>query len=176
MADLKQSSSAELREVLQMVFNRTPDWWDSQETKNRHEKIRNDPIFKIKVEGYTDRVTKEEDRYLPFCELANHIISLLCAGAQKAPLVIVRNDRVMVLGSAATRFPDCVAVNPIALEDSRGGGAEKLAKEGPTELPFAWQELLTFIEFKLDKKYLGKILEGELNKLASSQDEQGQLS
>lgn len=178
MADLSHTSTVDLRKILEIVFDKTTNWWDSQEIKQRHNRVRNDDTFKSKLERYTDRVNREEDRYQPFCELANHIISLLRSdtNVNDPALIVVRNDRVKVLGSAATRYPDCVAVLPVALEDSRRASAENLAKEGPKNLPFAWQELLFFVEFKMQDTYLGKVLTDEFRKFQLSRSShQGKL-
>lgn len=156
MADLKKKLVVpDLMLLLQVIFDKNADWFSSSDTRYRRIAECND--FKDLMDGYKAPVKDEEDRYDPFCQLSNRIIALLSpAGSVKDRLVICRNDRVKILGSAATRFPDCVGVPTAALGDPKRGSPENLANAGPVDLPFAWYEIWTFFEFKMTKNYLGK--------------------
>jgi hypothetical protein len=93
----------------------------------------------------------ETHRYQPFTELANAAMTALrgTAGTHEI-FVFCRNDPTYVAGSHAERKPDVVGVWEKALVDVNGRlSVNNLCDKGPSEAPFAWHELLMFIEFKV---------------------------
>jgi hypothetical protein len=94
----------------------------------------------------------ETHRYKPFTELANDAMAALrkkIKGFECNHFVFCRNDSTFVAGSHADRKPDVVGVWESALGDQARSSVDNLSEKGPSQAPFAWYELLMFIEFKL---------------------------
>ncbi|CAA7263641.1 unnamed protein product [Cyclocybe aegerita] len=113
------------------------------------------------LDRYKDEVGHETERYGPFNNLANHILAELWGvlpDSRPKNLVVCRNDHVSVKGSTAQQSPDCVAVPESVLSGHPDRmSCDNLSKGGPTEAAFHWDELPTFIEFKMEVKNLHTI-------------------
>ena len=98
---------------------------------------------------YGQEVSREEDRYHPFVNLANHVLSL---NGSSREISFVRNDPTFLWGSHAKRKPDVLVVSRETVNKC-GANSDTFSKNGPGEEDaFHWGEILDFWEFKLKVK------------------------
>ena len=72
------------------------------------------------------------------------------AGIQPERFVFCRNDPTYVAGSHSEQKPDVVGIWERTLVDvNERLFIDNLCDKGPLEAPFAWHELLMFVEFKV---------------------------
>lgn len=100
------------------------------------------------IRKYAKAVTHENQRYIPFVELVNHVMPICCG---KNNVVSCRNDAIIVRGSVAQRKPDVVFMPPSATTLGKRGGVSKMPN-GPEAEPFHWVELWGFVEHKQEVK------------------------
>lgn len=164
--DMNSKKQVHLDDLLRLVFDKGPGWLEDR--KERHVEIAGDNKLSALFRTYKRRVTREQDRYQPFVRIANRNITILCDNAKldKLPFQLCRNDPVMVRGSNAKRYPDCVAVPSKLLQDTRRYPQE-LGQSGPKELPFHWRELIAFFEFKTEEDPVAKNLSPDLKRVAN---------
>lgn len=154
--DLQHMQVISYRRALEIIFNKPTGWLDSQ--LEIYREITADATFSNLLSEYCRLVVKEQERYHPFSQLANHTIQLLWNNLQEAiPFVVCRNDNVTIQGSAATRIPDCVVVSNSAMK--KRGTVDDLAASGPQDLPFFWHEVQTFFEFKMNQDVLTSLMD-----------------
>jgi hypothetical protein len=93
-------------------------------------------------------------RYPHIVRLFNFVWAELALKKKDSPLkiTITRNDKKIVLGSAAQRKPDLVVVESVAVNLPKRNGVEAMMASGPTESPFWWPELLGFLEVECPKQ------------------------
>lgn len=110
------------------------------------------------IKRYAELIVNETDRYAPFVELINHAIYELQKGSESNfPIKFCRNDPVYVHGSKANRKPDVLGVVECALHDPGRRCVDELSEKGPHEKPFCWTDVVTFFEFKVNRRHLAKV-------------------
>jgi hypothetical protein len=148
--DLKWQHTAPVDTFLSHVFTTRVD-----QHQNTVKEVASHKALQNRLKKYCERVegrAAETHRYQPFTELANDAMAAL---RKKIPrfnrnrLVFCRNDPTFIAGSHAERKPDVVGVWESALRDNARLSVDHLSDKGPWEAPFAWHELLMFVEFKL---------------------------
>ncbi|KAI5120094.1 hypothetical protein M0805_001250 [Coniferiporia weirii] len=98
---------------------------------------------------YCEDVGNETQRYGPFCELANHIISKL--PSQRRPIVFCRNDPRCIKGMFSNdRKPDVVVLEGEDLAVADGKWREH-SSNGPRGIKWTWSDVLHAFEFKASK-------------------------
>jgi hypothetical protein len=94
----------------------------------------------------------EKHRYHPFVLLAEQI--LLKVTTNRVGITYCRNDPTPIKGARAKRSPDIIGAYHQTVHLSQRDSVDNLAEDGPTEAPFWWPELLTYVEQKLHKQIL----------------------
>ena len=119
------------------------------------------------LNAFCQPVDRETHRYYPFTKLVNAAVSnlkhKLGAKIELNDLVFCRNDPVYIVGSYAHRKPDVVGVANGAIAGNLDRiSVDNLSDKGPSEMAFAWHELLLFVEFKLVKPSIERSAQGRI--------------
>jgi hypothetical protein len=142
--DINHTAEIEFDTFVELVWN-----VKLGENCRQTERITGEERFKDLLEDYCHKVSHESDRYNPFTKFANHILDR----TGHTTLVFVRNDPTYVWGSHAQRKPDVFSIFRTALNIGSCGDEDNLSEGGPGENDaFHWGEVITFEEFKLEKK------------------------
>ena len=152
--DLKHKRTITFDKFLNEILHLPTDWIKLNESQISC--IVNAKPFSDKVSTYCELVGNETHRYPPFIILANYVVEKLAHNSE-SNLSFCRNDPIYVKGSSGQRKPDVVGVCWRSLQIAERSSVDNLMKGGPNEQPFWWTELLSFLEFKLDRHDLSGV-------------------
>ena len=142
-------------EFLNEILHLPTDW--IKRNASQISCIVNAKSFSDKVSTYCELVSHETHRYPPFIILANYVVNKLAHNSE-SNLSFCRNDPIYVKGSSGQRKPDVVGVCWRSLQIAERLSVDNLMKEGPNEQHFWWTELLSYLEFKLDRHDLSGLV------------------
>jgi hypothetical protein len=151
--DLKHKCSISFDEFLNDILHLPADWIEQSESQISN--IVKEKSFLDKISAYCQPVEHETHRYPPFIVLANYVLEKLDQNSESS-LSFCRNDPIYVKGSSGQRKPDVVGVRWECLKVLNRLSVDNLMKGGPEEMAFCWTELLSFWEFKLERRDLLK--------------------
>lgn len=152
--DLKHKRTITFDEFLNETLHLPTDWIKRNESQISC--IVNAKSFSDKVSTYCEPVSHETHRYPPFIILTNFIVNMLAHNSE-FNLSFCRNDPIYVRGSSGQRKPDVVSVCWRSLRVAERSSVDNLMK-GPNKQPFWWTELLSYLEFKLNRHDLSGLV------------------
>ncbi|KAF8874969.1 hypothetical protein BD779DRAFT_1678453 [Infundibulicybe gibba] len=146
MGDLKDQHLVSFDAFLEPIFGICSDWWRFH--KREIDRLLEDNLFNKYQAEYRKRMKNEQERYQPFVNMLNRIVSLISKRRPNSLHIQFARDPTITRGSAAERKLDAFAGDSDAFtHPSRR--VELMATKGPSGLPLHWPELLSFLEFKL---------------------------